>query len=144
MRTMSDSTRRNTSRRGDLTELLVETALVRSGHTVLRPISSASRYDLLIDNHDGTFTRVQCKTGVLKAGAVVFRVCSVSGHRTASTPYHGEVDAFGVVCEDTGETYLVPMTAVGPRRTMLSLRVAAAKNGQTRGVHDAATYRIGR
>jgi PD-(D/E)XK nuclease superfamily protein len=79
---------RDTSAQGDLTEVEVTLALMRDGRRVFRPLSSASRYDLLLDNGDGTFTRVQCKTGVLRRGAVVFRLYSVSGHRStaASTP----------------------------------------------------------
>ncbi len=68
-------------------------ALIRQGKRLLRPLSSATRYDLLIDEEDGTFTRVQCKTGVLRHGCVVFRLYSVSGHDTPSKGYVGQVDA---------------------------------------------------
>src|SRR5204862_7930529 len=95
-------TRRNTSRTGDLTELEVALALTRAGHRVLQPLSASSRYDLAVDNEDGTLTRIQCKTGVLRDGVIVFRVYSVSGHRSAGKPYQGgQVDAFGAYCEAT-------------------------------------------
>src|SRR5437016_9333491 len=71
---------KNTTLRGDIAEFQIAAALIRHGNRLLRPLSSASRYDLLIDNEDGTFTRVQCKSGVLRNGCVLFRVYSVSGH----------------------------------------------------------------
>ena len=98
---------RDTTSRGDVAELQIAAALIRQGKRLLRPLSSASRYDLLIDNQDGTFTRVQCKSGVLRNGCVVFRVYSVSGHDTRAKGYVGQVDAFGVYCADTSATYLV-------------------------------------
>jgi len=52
-------TRRNTSRTGDLAELEIALALTRAGYRVLRPLSAASRYDLAIDNENGTLTRIQ-------------------------------------------------------------------------------------
>ena len=136
-------TRRDTSHVGDVSELEVALALLRAGRQVLRPLSSASRYDLLIDNGDGTFVRVQFKTGVLRGGSVVFRVCSVSGHRTTRIAYLGQVDAFGVFCPATATSYLVPTTAIPGRTDMVSLRVAAARNGQHRGIHSASEFAIG-
>jgi hypothetical protein len=58
--------------RGDLAEMEVATALMRAGMTVLRPVSSAGRYDLAIDAGGGAFTRVQCKTGILRKGRILF------------------------------------------------------------------------
>ena len=57
---------RDTTRRGELSEFEIIAALLRSGRVVLRPLSAGLRYDLVIDNEDGTFARVQCKTGVLR------------------------------------------------------------------------------
>ena len=115
-------------------------ALVRSGKRLLRPLSSATRYDLAIDNEDGTFTRVQCKMSVLRNGRVEFRIYSISGHRTQPVSYRGQVDAFGVYCPGTAECYLVPMQAVANCGSVASLRVVPAKNGQTRGLRPAADY----
>jgi hypothetical protein len=90
------------------------------------------------------FTRVQCKSGVLKNGGVVFRICSVSGHRTQARSYHGQVDAFGVYCSHTRATYLVPMADIEGCNAMVCLRVSPAKNSQTRGTDLAEDYRIDR
>ncbi|MDP9280661.1 MAG: group I intron-associated PD-(D/E)XK endonuclease [Chloroflexota bacterium] len=135
---------RDTTTLGDLAEIEIAAALMRSGRRVLRPLSNGLRYDLVVDNNDGTFTRVQCKSGVLKNGGVLFRVYSVSGHRTQALSYHGQVDAFGVYCSQTRATYLVPMADIEGCNTMVCLRVSPAKNSQTRGIHLAEDYRIDR
>lgn len=134
---------RDTTTRGDLAEIELAAALMRTGRRVLRPLSNGLRYDLLIDNDDGTYTRVQCKSGVLKNGGVLFRVYSVSGHRTKAVPYHGQVDAFGIYCAQTGAAYLVPMADIAGCNAMVCLRVFPARNSQTRGVHFAQDYVIG-
>ena len=134
---------RDTTSRGDLAELAVATALVRSGKRLLRPLSSATRYDLAIDNEDGTFTRVQCKMGILRNGRVEFRIYSISGHRTQPVSYRGQVDAFGVYCPGTTACYLVPMQAVANCGSVASLRVLPAKNGQARGLRLARDYIVG-
>ena len=134
---------KDTTSRGDIAEFQVVAALVRQGKRLLRPLSSASRYDLLIDNADGTFTRVQCKSGVLRKGCVLFRLYSVSGHDTRSKGYAGEVDAFGVYCAGTSTTYLVPVEAIAGCGQMAALRVEPARNGQHRGIRLAESFQIG-
>ncbi len=136
------SARRDTSSRGDLSEIEIVAALMRAGRRVLRPLSSASRYDLVIDNRDGTFVRVQCKTGALRNGSIVFRVYSVSGHRTIGEPYQTEVDAFGVYCPATGAAYLVPIDVVARRTGSVCLRITPARNGQSRGIRHAGAFLI--
>ncbi len=118
------------------------TALARQGRILLRPISSATRYDVLIDNEDGTFTRVQCKTGRLRRGCVVFGTYSISGHNTRMNRYNGQVDAFGVHCPQTGATYLVPMDGLSPAVAVVYLRITPARNGQRRRIRLASDYAI--
>jgi len=109
---------------------------------VLRPISSASRYDLVIDHDDGRFTRVQCKTGILRHGCVVFRLYSISGHDTRSKAYSGQIDAFGVYCPQTDRCYLVPMSAIAECRLFATLRVEPARNGQRLRTRPAEAFAI--
>jgi hypothetical protein len=130
----------DTTGRGDETELAVAFALARAGKKLLRPVSSATRYDLLIDNEDGTFIRVQCKTGRLKDGTVEFRMYSVSGHSTRKKSYRGQIDAFGVYCPATGSTYLVPIQALTTCDTVARLRLEAPRNGQERGIRQASNF----
>lgn len=110
---------------------------------MLRPMSSATRYDLVVDNEDGTFTRIQCKSERLRNGRIEFRLYSVSGHNTRKNGYRGQIDAFGVYCPETGISYLVPMKALGGCTTVAALRTAPAKNGQLRRTRSAAGFTIG-
>lgn len=135
-------TSRDTSSVGDIAEIHIAAALMRAGHRVLRPLSSASRYDLVIDNDDGTFTRVQCKSGRVRGGSIVFRVYSVSGHRGVSVPYADAVDAFGVYERLSGACYLVPVSEIRGRVGMVCLRLSPARNGQRRGIHVASAFAI--
>ncbi len=86
--------------------------------------------------------RVQCKTGVLRNGAIVFRVCSVSGHDKASVPYRTEVDAFAVFCEAMRAVYLIPLSTVPTHKTMVSLRIAPPRNGQRQRTRSADEFRV--
>lgn len=134
---------RNTTASGDLAELEIAAALVRDGRKLLRPMSSASRYDLVIDNEDGTFTRVQCKCARTMEGRLEFRLYSISGHTPVKKGYAGQVDAFGVYCRESRRTFLVPVAAIGECETIASLRMAPTKNGQRRGVRAAEDFEIG-
>lgn len=133
---------RDTTSRGDISELSVAAALALAGKKLLRPISSATRYDLAIDNQDGTVTRVQCKTGRLRDGRIEFRVASVSGHTTDNKPYLGQIDAFGVFCPENRAVYLIPMSAVEHCGTLATLRVSPARNGQKLRVRFATDFLI--
>jgi hypothetical protein len=44
---------RDTTTPGDLAEIEIAAALMRSGRRVLRPLSNGLRYDLVVDNNDG-------------------------------------------------------------------------------------------
>ena len=135
---------RDTTRKGDLTELEVAMALMRAGRKVLRPMSTGLRYDLVVDDGRGRFLRVQCKTGILRDGAVQFRLYSINAsHGFTRRTYDGEVDAFGVYCPQTRRCYLVPMDAILPNSACASLRVAAPRNGQASRVRHADSFVIG-
>ena len=108
---------------------------------MLRPASAGLRYDLVIDD-DGIFRRVQCKTGRLRDGSISFRLCNSDARRPSGVPYHGQVEAFGVHCPETGRSYLVPLADLGTMRNLARLRLTAARNGQTKGIRDASLYEI--
>jgi hypothetical protein len=134
---------KDTTSVGDLTEFEVATALMRTRKRVLRPLSTGLRYDLAIDNGDGTITRVQCKTGLLRNGFISFRVCNADARRPQGIPYQGQIEAFGVYCPQNGRTYLIPIDAVGANVSTARLRVDATRNGQQRGIRMAESFQIG-
>jgi hypothetical protein len=90
--------------------------------------------------------RVQCKTGRLYDGVIVFRTASSYAHHPKPKPrqrhYQGQVDAFAVYCPRTGHTILIPIDDV-PREEA-SLRVDPPRNRQSRLIRFAADYEIAR
>jgi hypothetical protein len=119
---------------------MVLAALVRCGFWPLLPFGGGRPYDIVVD--DGVkFLRVQCKTGRLIRGAVVFPT-STWCRANKSRSYRGYADYFGVFCPDNGQVYFVPVGDV-PDRTA-NLRVAPPRNGQTQGLRWGKDYVIWR
>ena len=83
---------------------------------------------------------MQCKTGRLVRGAVVFATTRYTGRKHRIYQDH-EIDYFGVYCPGTDTVYLVPINDVGPH-TSAYLRVEPAKNNQARGVRWAMDYEV--
>ncbi len=63
---------------GDRSTLAIMAAFDLAGYVSV-PFGENTRYDLMIDN-DGYLSRVQCKTGRLREGAIRFNTCSVYAH----------------------------------------------------------------
>ena len=130
----------DTSALGNITEAKVLAALIESGYIVSKPFGDGHKYDLIID--DGvTLRRVQCKTGRLKSGCVVFNAYSVAGNSNGKRQgYKGAADVFGVYCPDNQQVYLVPVDEVGTCDTLL--RVEQTLNNQQKRVRWARDYEL--
>lgn len=111
----------NTITKGDVVVLAIASALAKRGERILMPFSQSEGYDLALDRKGGLF-RIQCKSGRLRGGSVVFNTAS-HGPRAERRIYSGEVDAFGVYCGELDKCYLVPIEAVATRNCAM-LRVA--------------------
>jgi hypothetical protein len=111
------------------------------GYRVLTPLGFNHRYDLVLDC-GGVFIRVQCKTGRLRNGVILFAArstrCNMKSIRTKS--YAGEADLFMVYCRETGGIYAVPVEHV--KATGGCLRVAPTANGQTKRIRWASDYAL--
>jgi hypothetical protein len=132
--------------KGDRSTLAIMLALIEAEYAVYEPFGENTRCDLIIER-DEVLSRVQCKTGRLRRGAVHFAVCSCYGHhrrpREARRDYHGQIDYFGVFCREIGTTYLVPIADLAVRNTA-ALRIDAPRNGQRHRVRFAADYELAR
>jgi hypothetical protein len=128
----------DTKRVGNVSEAAVLAALLKRGYVVLTPWGDNERYDLVIDN-EGTFERVQVKTGRIISGAVVVDAKSVSTKGT--NWYHGQVDHIAAYCTELDKCYLVPMVVFGKRRS-ISLRFEASKNHQSKRVTLAKDFEL--
>jgi hypothetical protein len=131
---------------GDRSTLAIMMALTDSGRDVFLPFGENTRVDLVISDGD-ELARVQCKTGRLRFGAVVFKVCSSYAHHlnpaALSRAYLGEVDYFAVYCAETSGVYLIPIEDL-PLQRQGSLRVDEPRNSQRRKIRFARDYEISR
>lgn len=105
------------------------------------PFGVNHRYDLVLDTDQG-FLRVQCKTGKLRKGCVIFSTRSVRANQTGHyfRDYHGEIDMFAVYCEAINRLYAVPIE-VAPLGTC-SLRVSPTVNNQQQNIRWAADFEV--
>jgi hypothetical protein len=133
-------------RKGDRTTLAVMLGLHEAGYSFSVPFGENVRFDLvLIEKH--RLARVQCKTGRLRNGAVVFATCSCYGHHrnpvAARRDYIGEVEYFAVYCHELSTVYLVPIADL-ETRIQAMLRVDPPRNNQWQRVRFARNYEIAR
>jgi len=130
----------NTKQTGDVSVARILARLLELERVVSIPFGDNARYDLVVEV-EGRLLRVQCKTGRLERGAIVFPVSSSAAHRGGGRrSYHGEVDAFAVHCPDTAQVLMVPFDAVADCRKEARLRVAESLNGQRQRVRAAASF----
>ena len=129
------------SQKGESSEAAILHALVASGRVVLMPWGASQRYDFVIDEGDGRFTRVQCKSGVYRHGCVYFRTASADRRRPMGDPYVGQVDAFAVYCPELDASFLVPIQEIRARQ-IATLRIDTPANGQTTGICWASPYAL--
>lgn len=114
----------NTKAIGEVTEAQVLAALIRSGKSVLRPFGDNLRYDLLVDEGDGRFTRIQCKTARLHGDKLKFSACSSQWHLRTGKPkrdYRGQAEVFGLYCPETNRSYLVPVESVSRSSAIIAI-----------------------
>jgi hypothetical protein len=104
-------------------------------------IAANQRYDLVLDI-DGSFARVQCKTGRLRNGCVNFSAQSVRANtrKVNTRPYKGEIEMFLVYCPETDRIYAIPIDEATSSQSYL--RIAPTANGQGKGVRWARDYEL--
>ena len=127
---------KDTTKIGNVTVAKVLLALVEKDKQVLLPFGEGGRYDLLID--EGKFLRVQCKTGRLRKGKIIFN--NYSQTAAGWRKYKQDVDAYGVFCPQNGKTYLVPVKDCATGQT--TLRIEPAKNGNRKRIRFAEKYEL--
>lgn len=126
-----------TGERGNLSEARVLAALVNAGYFVSIPFGSGHKYDFVIDDTVRLF-RVQCKTGRVKNGVLLFNAYSQSGNGSVKMNYRGLADLFAVLNPESDKVYLIPVDDVGV--TVVSLRLNPPGNKQVQGIRWAESY----
>jgi hypothetical protein len=130
----------NTNRIGDISEHYVTARLLELGKNVSRPVGNNCRYDVLVDNADGTFTRGQVKTGRLRNGVIRFSTKSTHVHTGECFDYLGQVDVFYIYCPELDKVYAVPITRIGTSQK--SLRITRSKFCNDKQTDFAEDYEL--
>jgi hypothetical protein len=65
---------------GERSEAIIMARLLAVGYMVLTPFGESARYDLVIEDADGKFWRVQCKTGWLSEDKATINFNTASNH----------------------------------------------------------------
>ncbi|MFO7794377.1 MAG: group I intron-associated PD-(D/E)XK endonuclease [Candidatus Nanohaloarchaea archaeon] len=132
----------NPKRKGEISEAVIISELMKKGLNVSLPFGENTRYDLILDNGD-KLQKIQCKTGSLKNGVVVFNTVSTTSNysETSGNGYDGEIDKFVVYCPDNEELYSVPIEDAS--NSEMKLRIEPPGNGQKKGINWAEDYKMG-
>ena len=134
---------------GAESEAVIAAALIQAGYTILTPNGYMHRYDLVIEDANGEFWKIQCKTAWLSKDRATLRFNGYSllmkGQKGRSESkrmgYANDVDYFAVYSPDTRKVYLIPIEDTP--NTIMRLRLTdTSKNGQTKGIKYAADYEL--
>ena len=126
---------------GEKSEGMILSALLRAGKVVLQPFGDNQRYDLVVDEGEGRFVRIQCKTARLKKdGSVLeFETFSSSGSGSLNKRgYKGQIEMFAVYSPELDKIYMIPVEELG--ETGASLRIKPTANGQKKGSRFASQF----
>jgi PD-(D/E)XK endonuclease len=134
---------------GAESEAVIAAALIQAGYTVLTPNGYMHRYDLVIEDANGKFWKIQCKTAWLTSGGetIDFSTASLlqAGQRgrkvSTRKTYKDDVHYFAVYSPDTRKVYLIPIEDTP--NTIMRLRLTdTSKNGQAKKIKYAADYEL--
>lgn len=88
--------KRHTKSAGEYSEVVITERLLKAGYNVLTPYGDSLRYDLVIEDADGKFWRVQCKTAWLEKRGddeiIRFKTASNHYHYRGGKYNHAHVD----------------------------------------------------
>jgi hypothetical protein len=128
------------SQKGDVAEAYITAELCRLGYEVLKPVSSACRYDLAVA-FGAAIIRLQCKLGNVDRNAIRFWASSSRRQRDGGlvkADYTADCDLLVCYCHQTQECYAI--AACEAPATMASLMLQAPLNNQTTGVRFARDH----
>jgi hypothetical protein len=128
---------------GERSQVYIIARFLEVGYNVLTPYGDNRRYDLVIEDADGQFWRVQCKTGRSNGEWIAFATASSYNHTMKNKGwkhYRRQIDYFAVYCPEIRGVYLIPVDAVG--MTQANLRLTPPKNGQEKYVRWAKDYEV--
>ena len=101
------------------------------------PFGEGLPFDLGACIQDGTFLRIQVKTGRVRNGCVEFNSCSTD-HGRGRQHYRGRVDLMAVYVPPLDRAFVMPVAECPSFRCYL--RLEPARNNQVRRVKLAEDY----
>nr|HET6905197.1 group I intron-associated PD-(D/E)XK endonuclease [Ktedonobacteraceae bacterium] len=136
--------KRHTKMIGEISEAAITTRFLQLGYVVLIPYGGSQRYDLVIEDANGQFWRIQCKTGRIDESGTALKfntsISNVTGKNRQQRNYRGQCDYFAVYNEKLNKVYLIPVDLVGTNGA--SLRLAPSKNNQNKNKLWAKDYEL--
>ena|SRR5712692_5978945 len=136
--------KRDTRRTGEISETVIIARFLQLGYVVLTPYGGNQRYDLVIENAEGRFWSVQCKTARIDEGRteIMFNTAirNVTGKNRQSRHYRGQCDYFAAYNEALNKVYLIPVNQVG--LTSAILRLTPRRNNQDKNTIWAKDYEL--
>ena len=136
--------KRDTKGIGEISEAAIITRFLQLGYIVLTPYGGNQRYDLVIEDAEGQFWRIQCKTGRIDESGTVLKfstsISNVTGKNRQPRNYRGQCDYFAIYNEKLNKVYLISVDQVGI--TIASLRLLPSKNNQDKYMLWAKDYEL--
>src|SRR5438270_463676 len=88
--------KRNSNSIGDISESAITKRFLQLGYVVLTIHGGNQRYDLVIEDAEGKFWRIQCKTGRIDKDGTAIKfstaIRNVTGKNRQSRHYRGQCD----------------------------------------------------
>src|SRR5579884_660570 len=142
--------KRNKKALGERSQAIIIYRLLEAGYNILTPYGDNTRYDLVIEDADGQFWRVQCKTAWMdkRSNDEAVRFATASSHyhyrggkyNHARRGYQGQIDFFAVYSPDLDKVYLIPIDHAGASDMVLRLIIPKGKNQH--GIKMAEDYEL--
>ena len=131
----------NSKQIGNITEVGVMLAILKTGHNILTPYGDCERYDFVVDINN-KFYKIQSKTSSSDDDGASFKFsCRSCNRKDGAIVHHTytkeEIDYFVTIFD--GTVYLIPVEECGGDK---KLRLQPTKNGQVRGITWAKDYEL--
>lgn len=132
---------------GNRSEVFFIHRCMECGYVVLKPFGE-QRYDVVIEDANGRFWRIQIKTGRLRKDGecVEFSTSSAQRGSYARRTYtQSEIDFYGVYCRELGKCYLVPITDASNKQQFWLRLTSSPNENRKRKSYDynwAADYEL--
>lgn len=136
--------RQDSNTKGQISEAAITTRLLQAGYIVLTPYGGTQRYDMVAEDADGKFWRIQCKSAWIDEDGTVLKFDTanhnVTGQKRDWRHYRGECEYFALYSAELDKVYLLPVDEVGTTRA--HLRLMPTKNNQEKNVRWAKDYEL--